>query len=118
MIQMHFSTKEDVIYPIVTCDQCGQRITDATMANVLYAPPDHSAPPPHRVTQLCFVHKACHDVFEHRHRISHGGGTFLFWIDLYEFLGQLVYRVGLAQSEARRLSGRAPWNGTEGAVDD
>jgi hypothetical protein len=38
MIQMHFSTKEDVIYPIVTCDQCRQRITDATMANVLYAP--------------------------------------------------------------------------------
>jgi len=102
MIPMHVRTKADVIYPLVTCDQCSQRITDATMANVRYASPDHAAAPPHRVTQRGFVHTAGHDVVAHRHR------------DLARW-GHVALR---ERHEACRLSGSAPWNGTEGARDD
>lgn len=38
--------------------------------------------------------------------------------DLYEFISQLVYRVGLERSDARRLSEQAPWTATEGAADE
>lgn len=116
MIQMHFSSKDDLIYPVIVCDHCGERITDATMANVLFGFPDFTALPPYRVPPLAFVHKQCSTTVERAYERSTSGS--ILWLDLYEFVGQLAYRVGLERSDARRLSERAPWTGTEGAVDE
>jgi hypothetical protein len=116
MIQMHFSSKEDLIYPVVVCDQCGERIVDATMAHVLLGFPDFAAPPPYRVPPLAFVHKQCSTTVERAYERTTSGS--ILWLDLYEFVGQLAYRVGLEQSDARRLSARTPWTGAEGAADE
>lgn len=83
----------DVYAPLIFCDHCGERITEARQGQVLFIPPDLFAHPeiaqlfPDNKTQPHFVHIKCVRDFDKEHFMPDGGR--MFWMPLNDFLVHL-----------------------------
>ena len=76
---IHYIDTDSGVAPIITCDVCNERITDARLANVVANDSEHSG-------RFATVHKKCD------HRDMH---PFREWEPLEAFLAHLIRNVKL-----------------------
>jgi hypothetical protein len=78
--------------PVIFCDHCGERITDAATANIEYL----WATKEKRTPYLFFLHKACDKVWRQGRQDHPLDGVYWHWVDLAAFLDELAHNVGHA----------------------
>lgn len=81
----------DLMAPVIYCDYCGERITDAAQANVEYL----WAIKEQRTPYVKFLHRRCSTPFRLTHRDYPADGTLWLWERMTDWLDQLEYNLGI-----------------------